>query len=133
MTQKTIPSHWIDKIFCKLQGIYGREFTGQYSTGIVNGVDAGLENAKTVWAEQLADLTDRPEAIGYALDNLPERAPNGVKFLQICKSAPRKSDIKPLKLNHIFTKEEREENRKKAKKIIADLVQKLNANNVTND
>lgn len=86
---KTIPNSWVDRIFARLQGIYGREFTGQFSVIDNNGNDIGMENAKTVWAQELSDFAYNPDAIGFALLNLPERVPNAIKFKEICRLAPR--------------------------------------------
>ena len=95
MTQNpTLPNAWVEKIFARLQGIYGREFVGQYSTGMVNGIDAGLENAKATWAEELGSFVKWPEAIAYALEHLPERVPNCIKFKELCRMAPRPEPVK---------------------------------------
>ena len=86
---QTIPSSWVDRIFARLQGVYGREFTGQFSVIDQNGNDAGLENAKTVWAQELGTFAYNSDAIAFALLNLPERAPNAIKFKELCRLAPR--------------------------------------------
>ena len=120
--QQPLPSAWVEKIFARLQGIYGREFTGHYSTGMVNGIDAGLENAKATWAEELANFANHPDSIRYALENLPDRVPNCVKFKELCRSAPRPE---PLKLEHKISEEQAAENRKKIKEIINGLSQQM--------
>jgi len=120
MTQnQSLPSAWVEKIFARLQGIYGREFTGQFSTGMVNGIDAGLENAKGTWAEELGGFVKWPEAIAYALEHLPERVPNCIKFKELCRNAPRPTE--PLKLEHQITEEQAALNRKRIKEIIDGL------------
>lgn len=55
-----------------------------------NGNDVGLANAKQVWADELGGFAEHPEAIAYALENLPERMPNAIVFKEICRKAPRK-------------------------------------------
>ena len=81
---------WIDRIFQRLTGIYGSQFTAKFKQ-IVDGVDEGTANAKGVWAKELGNFADKPEAIAYALDHLPtERAPNALEFRDICRRAPRK-------------------------------------------
>jgi hypothetical protein len=47
-----------------------------------------MENAQLTWGEILAEFNDRPDAIVYALDHLPERVPNGIVFKNLCKAAP---------------------------------------------
>lgn len=86
---QTIPASWVDRIFARLQGVYGREFTGQFSVIDQNGNDVGLENAKTVWAQELGAFAYNSDAIAFALLNLPERAPNAIKFKELCRLAPR--------------------------------------------
>jgi hypothetical protein len=123
MTQNPqLPSAWVEKIFARLQGIYGREFTGQFSTGMVNGIDAGLENAKATWAEELGGFVKWPEAIAYALEHLPERVPNCIKFKELCRNAPRPE---PVKLEYKLTEEQMAANRIKVKQMMADLKAKM--------
>lgn len=88
---KTLPDSWIDKIFARMQGIYGREFTNQFSVIDNNGNDIGMANAKQVWAEELGGFVDAPEAISFALKNLSDRAPNAIKFREMCRQAPVKT------------------------------------------
>ncbi len=122
MNQQQLPSNWVEKIFARLQGVYGREFTGQFSTGIVNGVDHGLENAKQVWAEELGGFAKWPESIGYALEHLPERVPNCIKFKELCRNAPRPE---PLRIEHKLTPEQMAANKQKVKEIIAGLTKQM--------
>lgn len=81
---------WIDRIFQRLTGIYGSQFTAKFKQ-IVDGIDEGTANAKGVWAKELGNFADKPEAIAYALDHLPtEHAPNALEFRDICRRAPAK-------------------------------------------
>lgn len=86
MTQQ-LPGSWIDRIFARLQGVYGRDFTGNFSTGLVDGVDLGIENTKQVWAEELACFATSPFSIKYALEHLPTRSPNAIQFREACRVA----------------------------------------------
>jgi len=85
---------------------------------MVNGVDAGLENAKATWAEELGSFVKWPEAIAYALEHLPERVPNCIKFKELCRNAPRPE---PMKLEHKLTEEQMAANKKRIKEIIDGL------------
>jgi hypothetical protein len=122
MTQNPLPNAWVEKIFARLQGIYGREFTGQFSTGMVNGIDAGLENAKVTWAEELSGFSKWPEAIGYALEHLPERVPNCIKFKELCRNAPRPE---PVRIEYKLTEEQMAANKIKVKQMMEDLKTKM--------
>jgi len=106
----------IDRVFARLQGIYGTVFTGKFSTGVGrDGIDHGLENAKQVWADKLVGFADNLEAIGYALSNTDEKfPPSANEFLALCRQAPRKE---LLALPHKPTAEEVERNRVLAERV----------------
>ena len=125
MTPNQLPAAWIDKIFARLQGIYGREFTGQFATGMTDGPDPGIQNAKQVWAEELVGFTRFPEAIGYALEHLPERAPNCIRFKELCRNAPRKPEVEPAKLEHTLTPEQQAEQKARVRKMLDELRVKM--------
>lgn len=90
MKHNPLPAVWVDKLFARLQGVYGRDFTYQFSNVDSTGFDVGLANARQVWGEELGGFSEHPEAIAYALENLPERIPNVIVFREICRKAPRK-------------------------------------------
>jgi hypothetical protein len=72
---------WIDRIFERLAGIYGLQFSAKFPN---------TEEAKGVWATELGAYDSRPDAIQFALDNLPiDHAPNALEFREICRRAPR--------------------------------------------
>ena len=120
MQQKMLRRDWVDRLFARLQGVYGREFTGQFSTGLdVNGVDLGIENAKQVWAEELGGFSEWPEAIAYALSHLPERCPNAIRFRDLCRHAPPKNNV--AQLEHKLTEEQMAANKKRVADLLASL------------
>lgn len=90
MKNNTLPAVWVDRLFVRLQGVYGRDFTSQFSQLDSSGQDIGMMNAKQIWSEELGGFSEYPEAIAYALENLPERMPNAIVFREICRKAPRK-------------------------------------------
>lgn len=110
-SKRILPPAWVDRIFSRLDGVYGGEFAGKFSR-VVGGRDEGIEAAKSIWAEELGGFLENPDAIAWALEprNLPDRAPNLVQFLAICKTAPRKS---VPQLMHTPTEKERTENRER--------------------
>lgn len=113
-----LPRAWVDRIFSRLQGVYGREFSGQYSTGLVDGIDHGLENAKQVWAEELAGFQENPQAIAYALETLPDKAPNAIRFRDACRRAP---EIAKPKLEHKLSAEQMAANKRRIQEMMATL------------
>lgn len=118
----SLPSKWIDRIFSRLQGIYGQQFTAKFSR-MDSGRDVGLLNAKEVWAEELRGFIGNAEAIGYALQNLPPSfCPNAVEFRDLCRRAPKKESIA---LTHTPTPEEIERGKQMAIKAASSLKPKF--------
>lgn len=69
----SLPASWVEEIFTRLTLRYGAAFQRQYA-------DLDLSAVKADWADCLACFTIHPRAIAYALDNLPDRAPNAGQF-----------------------------------------------------
>lgn len=88
---------WVERIFARLHGVYGAQFTAKYATGTrVNPNDAadardvGMEAAIAAWQTELAGFTDDSVAIGYALENLdPNYPPNAKQFAELCRRSPK--------------------------------------------
>lgn len=79
---KTLRMKVVDRLFARMQIVYGSEFQNRWANTDVTAVKAG-------WAAALAWYDDHLEDISYALDNLPERCPNLVEFRNLCRKAPR--------------------------------------------
>ena len=78
----SLPAPWVDRIFEKLTLTYGHRFLGRWS-----GLDLG--QVKADWAHELARLQQSPDAIRYALNNLPPAEPPTVlEFRAICARRP---------------------------------------------
>lgn len=94
-------------IFRELHGIYGHRFTSNYSTGAnASGIDDGLENAKAVWGSDLANFSNDPDAIKYAIKHVnTSRPPTSREFLALCQQAPKNE---PAKLPYRSTPESHE-------------------------
>lgn len=73
----------VDRLFDRLTATYGRDFMGRWE-----GLDANA--VRSSWAHELAGFTPCLEAIAWALENLPERAPNVIEFRALCRRAPAK-------------------------------------------
>lgn len=54
-----LPAEWIDRIFSRFHGRFGNSFLAKWQVGVnaANGEDAGIRNAKKIWAEELAGYT----------------------------------------------------------------------------
>lgn len=78
----SLPLPWIEKIFQKLTLAYGRDFLGRWE-----GVP--IADVKTDWADCLSGFGGQPQAIAWALANLPDsKAPTAQEFRAICRRAP---------------------------------------------
>lgn len=78
-----LPLPWVDKIFAKLTLTYGRDFIGRWE-----GIE--LADVKTDWAHELGGYESNPDAIAFALRNLPAgKPPTVLEFKAICLKSPR--------------------------------------------
>ena len=78
----SLPAVWVEKIFKKLALVYGRDFLSRWEGQDMAGVMSD-------WGHELAGFQAHPEAIKYALENLPaDRPPTVLQFRAICNRAP---------------------------------------------
>jgi hypothetical protein len=77
----SLPLQAVDRLFERLSATYGRQFLNLYE-----GMDANA--IKAVWAYELSGFGMRLAAIAWALENLPERAPNAIEFRNLARRAP---------------------------------------------
>lgn len=96
MSPNKLPLKLIERIFMRLHGRFGNAFLDKYRIGELNteGKDIGVENAKNVWAEELAGMTN--ERIKAALDSSYEYPPSCDDFKMNCRIKPVISDYKAL-------------------------------------
>jgi hypothetical protein len=72
----------VERLFDRLSMTYGSEFRNKW-----NGIP--LNEVKSAWSHELGIFADNLHAIGWALQNLPDRCPNLIEFKSLCKQAPR--------------------------------------------
>lgn len=78
----SLPPAWVDALFSRLATRYGRPFYAMW-----DGLE--IDAVKADWAEVLGGFHDKPEAIAYALENLPiDKAPNALQFRDFCRRSP---------------------------------------------
>lgn len=77
----SLPLHAVDRLFERLTATYGRDFLARFD---------GLEQAdlKSLWGHELSGFADKLGMIAWALENLPERAPNVIEFRNLARRAP---------------------------------------------
>jgi hypothetical protein len=78
----SLPTAAIDRLFDRLNTTYGSEFQNKWS-------GLKLADVKTNWSYELGMFSNNLNAIGWALENLPDRCPNLIEFKSLCKQAPR--------------------------------------------
>jgi hypothetical protein len=77
-----LPDSWVEKIFMKLTVAYGRDFLSRWE-----GLD--LDLVKADWAHELDGYVNHPNALAYALENLPaDKPPTAKQFRAICNTCP---------------------------------------------
>lgn len=78
----SLPATWVDRIFERLTLVYGHQFLGRWS-----GLD--LDAVKADWGRELSAYQQAPQALSYALDNLPAgEPPNVLQFRALCSRRP---------------------------------------------
>jgi hypothetical protein len=77
----SLPLQAVDRLFERLTATYGRQFLSLYE-----GLDAAA--IKTSWAHELSGFGRNLHAVAWALEHLPERAPNAIEFRNLCRKAP---------------------------------------------
>jgi hypothetical protein len=78
----SLPNQWIDRIFEKLGLVYGQEFLSRWK-------GLPIADVKADWAHELAGFENHPEAVAWALRNLPpDRPPTVLQFRNLGRSAP---------------------------------------------
>lgn len=77
----SLPLQAVDRLFERLTATYGRQFLSLYE-----GLDANA--IKSSWAHELSGFSRNLHALAWALEHLPERAPNAIEFRNLCRRAP---------------------------------------------
>jgi len=82
-----LPSDWVDQIFKKLSIRYGRQFMARW-----DGINEA--EVKSDWADVLGGFLRRPDAIAFALDNLPADYPTtATQFRDLCNTTPAEREV----------------------------------------
>jgi uncharacterized protein (DUF2384 family) len=70
----------VEMIFTKCGLVYGRDFLSRWE-------GLNLAEVKADWQRELGRLLNYPEAILYALEHLPNKAPHVLEFRALCISS----------------------------------------------
>lgn len=83
----SLPIKAIDRLFERLGMTYGKAWSNLW-----DGMP--VQDVKSLWAHELAFYANHLDDVAWALENLPERAPNIIEFRNLCRKAPRKEVLK---------------------------------------
>jgi hypothetical protein len=80
----SLPQSWVDRIFDKLTLTYGQQFLRRWADLDINAV-------KSDWGHELAGFESHPDAISWALQNLPgDHPPTVLEFRALARKSPPK-------------------------------------------
>lgn len=85
---ESMPIRWIEQIWTEMRATYGASFDRQWQCPSGEDQEAHYAGLKAHWAKSLAGLVRHPQAIRYALDNLPPHPPNLPEFKALCNRSP---------------------------------------------
>lgn len=78
----SLPDAWTDRIFAKLTLTYGKTFLNRWE-----GLD--IAAVKADWSYELRAFAQSPDAIRFALENLPSgKPPTVLEFRDLCRARP---------------------------------------------
>jgi len=86
--ESSLPEAWVERIFATMRATYGAAFDRQWECPAGADVAAHMHGIKAHWGRELARYQQNPDAIRYALDNLPAYPPNLIEFRAICNRRP---------------------------------------------
>ncbi len=127
-----LSDQWVSRIFDRLLGRYGNQFASKFSRIETHNkveTDVGMLGAKEAWAEELYGFAENPDAIAYALKNLPsDFPPNAIQFAELCRAGAKyvKSNEQVPALTYTY-------DQSKAKKFADELADVVNSANRGSD
>jgi hypothetical protein len=78
----SLPQAWVDRVFDKMTLVYGQAFLRRWA-------DIDIGAVKADWAFELGGFGKHPDAIGWALQNLPtDKPPTVLEFRALARKAP---------------------------------------------
>jgi len=89
---EALPDSWVDRIFDRMQGMYGSLWVDRWRSGETveragRSFDRGLLNAKATWAQGLGGFSGQPERIHRALESCRSKSlpPTLPEFIELCR------------------------------------------------
>ena len=85
-----LPSNVMDRLFTRMSMVYGTEWSNRW-----RGIPE--EEVKESWAKELSSVS--VEELTWAVKNLPVHAPNLIQFKDLCRQAPKKTELPVVEWN----------------------------------
>lgn len=84
----SLPDAWVQRIWAGMRATYGAAFDRMWAAP--PGADPVQHAQATIahWAKELGRFQSNPQALAYALDNLPANPPNLIEFKALCNRRP---------------------------------------------
>jgi hypothetical protein len=89
----SLPEPWVERIWSTMRATYGATFDRQWQCPENVEPAQHVAELKAVWGRGLAGLQQNPQAISFALENLPEFPPNLQQFKTLCARRPDSAQL----------------------------------------
>lgn len=86
--ESSLPETWVERIWSTMRATYGAAFDRQWQCPEGEDPERHVATLKAHWGRELSRYQQNPDAIRYALENLPPRPPNLIEFKAACNRRP---------------------------------------------
>ena len=86
--ESSLPETWVERIWATMRATYGAAFDRQWQCPEGEDPVRHVASLKAHWGRELSRYQPNPDAIRYALENLPKYPPNLIEFREICNRRP---------------------------------------------
>lgn len=86
-----LPGTWVHRIWSSMRDNYGAEFDRRWQCPEGTDPEAHVRSLRETWQRELRNFRNFPEAISFALENLPTHAPSLPEFRALCLRAPARA------------------------------------------
>lgn len=117
-----VPDAWIDKIFGRMEAMYGSLFLDRWR-------GTNLVEVKAVWASELASFADNPECFGLALKALIDERklpPTLPEFVALCRQHYRRPST-VVAIEHRLSPDEIARNKARVRALLDQLGRRMAA------
>lgn len=84
----SLPDTWVQRIWATMRATYGAAFDRMWATPPGSDPAQHAQSLMAHWAKELGRYTSNPQAITFAIENLPPNPPNLIEFKALCNRRP---------------------------------------------